>query len=75
MTTSVRTLLREFPKIRRAVLRGEKVVVETREGNLAITAERQRGASVLGSMKGRFTHGRHDLTAPTSPIRNWKPSL
>lgn len=33
MKTTVSTLLREFPKVRRAALSGETVIIKTREGD------------------------------------------
>lgn len=47
MKTNVSTLLREFPKVRRTVLAGEDVIVQTREGDLRITAKKPEGKSVL----------------------------
>ncbi len=74
MKTNVSTLLREFPKVRRAALSGEVVIIETREGNLRLTAEKHAGASILGCLKGEVQiHG--DLTAPTTEPGEWDPSL
>lgn len=72
MQASVSTLLREFPKVRRAALRGERVVIATREGNLILTAENSPEASILGAFSGkiRFKKGA-DLTLPTSNESEW----
>ncbi len=75
MRTNVSTLLRDFPKVRRAALAGEVVIVETREGNLTITAQRPSGSALLGSLKGRVLHLDTRIVGPTSPGSDWKPSL
>ncbi len=72
MQTNVSTLLREFPKVRRAAFRGERVVIETREGNLVLTAENASGTGILGSLRGRLKTTRGvDLTRPTSQEKEW----
>lgn len=74
MQTNVSTLLREFPKVRQAAFRGERVVIETREGNLILTAETPPGAGILGALKGRLrTSPGIDLTKPTSADGEWMP--
>tara|TARA_B110000977_G_C11075095_1_gene490880 strand:+ start:2071 stop:2298 length:228 start_codon:yes stop_codon:yes gene_type:complete len=75
MKTNVSTLLREFPKVRRAALAGEDVIVVTREGNLRITADKPEGGSILGCMKGSFGYVADDIVGPTSTDDEWKPSL
>lgn len=72
MQTNVSTLLREFPKVRQAALRGERVVIETREGNLVLTAENPPGQRILGSLKEvlEVAEGA-DLTAPTTMEFEW----
>lgn len=72
MQTNVSTLLREFPKVRRAAFRGERVVIKTREGNLILTAETPPGSGILGALKGQvhFVPG-VDLTAPTTEASEW----
>jgi len=72
MHTTVSTLLREFPKVRRAALRGERVVIQTREGNLVLTAEVPNGSQILGSFQGaiRIAEG-VDLAAPTTQEDEW----
>jgi hypothetical protein len=74
MKTNVSTLLREFPKVRRAVMAGETVIVETREGNLRITADRSEAKPLLGCLKGQIAV-RGDIVAPTTTDDEWKPSL
>lgn len=66
--------MREFPKVRRAALRGETVIVETREGNLRITADREPGAGLLGCLAGRVKlHG--NLSTPTTGAAEWDSQL
>lgn len=75
MKTNVSTLLREFPKVRRAALAGEEVIIVTREGNLLLTAQPPGGESILGSARG-VLHFRDDrLDEPTLPERDWKPGV
>lgn len=52
METTVTQLLREFPKIRRAALRGERVVIRTRGGNLVLQREAPE-KPLLGSLAGQ----------------------
>jgi hypothetical protein len=75
MQTNVSTLLREFPKIRRAALAGERVVIKTREGNLVLTAEGADDGAVYGSMRGRVLRSDDDIDQPTLPDTEWGPSL
>ena len=75
MQTNVSTLLREFPKVKRAALRGERVVIKTREGNLVLAAESPPERHLLGSMRGTFSETGGDLSTPTLPETDWKPSL
>ena len=75
MKTNASTLLREFPKVRRAALAGEDVIIETREGNLRLTADRPTGGSILGSMKGRFGQTDDRIIEPTTTADDWNPSL
>lgn len=73
MKTNVTTLLREFPKIRRAALSGERVVIETREGNLVLEAERPKGNRLLGKWKGAVRTAKGaDLTKPTTEESEWR---
>ncbi len=74
MKTNVTTLLREFPKVRRAALAGETVIIETREGNLRLTADRPEHGAALGRLKGRM-RVRGDIVGPTSSAGEWQASL
>ncbi len=53
MDTTVTTLLRDFPKVRRAAMAGKRVVIRTREGNLVLVAEKPPGKKLVGCLKGR----------------------
>ncbi len=75
MKTNVTTLLREFPRVRRAAFRGEEVVVVTREGNLRITADPVDGKSVIGSMKDVITSCDDAVAEPTTSNSEWESSL
>ena len=75
MRTNVSTLLREFPKVRRAALAGETVVIETREGNLILTAEVTEAEPVYGSMRDRILRSADDLDRPTLTDDQWVPAL
>jgi len=73
MQTNVSTLLREFPKIRRAAMRGERVIIKTREGNLILEAEKSVSGGILGTMKEVIIRSADDLDSPTTG--DWSPSL
>jgi hypothetical protein len=75
MQTNVSELLRNFPKIRRAALAGERVVIRTREGNLVLTAEKPEGRSLFGSLSAMIDST--PLTAEESGAdeADWEPSL
>ena len=51
MQTNVSGLLREFPRIKRAALAGDRVVIKTREGNLVLTAQKPAGESLFGALE------------------------
>ena len=74
MKINVSTLLREFPKVRNAVLAGEEVIIVTRSGNLRIIAEPRSGESILGSRKGLLRFTDDLLDQPTLPEADWNPS-
>lgn len=75
MKTNVSTLLREFPKVRRAALAGEEVIIVTREGNLLLTAQPPGGESILGSARGRIHFADDRIDQPTLPESEWNPGL
>lgn len=72
MQTNVSTLLREFPKVRQAAMRGERVIIKTREGNLVLSSEQPRRIGLLGKWKGRARVAEGvDLTMPTTSESEW----
>jgi len=85
METNVTGLLREFPKVRRAALAGETVIVKTRDGDLRITRDEDdkesslpdlsKKGAVLGCMKGSFTYIADDIDQPTLREDEWNTSL
>ena len=75
MRTNVSTLLREFPRVRRAALAGEEVIIETREGNLVLTAQVAENVPLYGSMKDQVVSSSDDLDSPTMPDSEWEPKL
>lgn len=54
---------------------GEEVIVETREGNLRITAERPEASSIVGALSGQIKRMDDDLDKPTSDSVEWSASL
>ena len=75
MQPNVNTLLREFPKIRKAAMAGEEVIIMTREGNLRLTAVDRPGASIIGCMKDMVLFSADDIDQPTTTDDEWRPSL
>jgi hypothetical protein len=75
MKTNVSTLLPEFPKVRRAAMAGEEVIIVTREGNLRLTAVDPCGTSVLGALKDMVVFSADDIDQPTTTDDEWRPSL
>lgn len=73
MKTNVSGLMREFPKIRRAVFAGETVIVSTRDGEMEIRARKSEPRLILGSMKGMIHSTDDDLDKPTWDEKDWKP--
>lgn len=53
---------------------GEVVIIETREGNLRLTAEPRERGDLLGCLAGRISMD-DDLDTPTSPEEEWRASL
>lgn len=75
MDTNVTTLLREFPKVRQAALRGETVIIRSREGDFQFSLLRQAGAPLVGCLKSRIVDMDDELDRPTCDLEDWKPSL
>ena len=70
MKTTVTTLLREFPKIRRAALAGETVFVVAKDATFRFELDRSN-ARVIGGLRGRVTTSDDSLDAPTSTDAEW----
>lgn len=75
MIANVSTLLREFPKIRRAALSGETVIIQTREGDLQITAHQEDPKPILGALQGMLRFSPDDLDKPTLEAEEWDVGL
>jgi len=72
METNVSTLLREFPKVRRAALSGQSVIVHTREGDLLLTKAPPSNRGVLGSLAGEMLHSDDTIDTPTTQMGDWE---
>jgi hypothetical protein len=71
METNVSTLLREFPKVRRAALSGQSVIIHTRDGDLLLTAAPSSEKKLLGCLKGSVMSSADDLDQPTTQDEEW----
>lgn len=71
MKTNVSTLLRDFPRVRRAALSGEDVIIQTREGALRLSAYKPQQRSVLGRCRGLIVHMDDDIDSPTTQPDEW----
>jgi hypothetical protein len=75
MRTNVSELLRNFPKVRQAALSGERVIIQTREGNLVLTAEKPPGRSLFGVLASTIdTRGLSEVDSGAGES-DWAPSL
>jgi hypothetical protein len=74
MQATITELLREFPKVKRAVLSGETVIIRSREGNMRLTLDRPESLLLVGGLRG-LVRTREDLTTPTTVPEDWNPSL
>ena len=73
MVTNTRSFLRGFAAAKARARRGETVRVLDKEGEFLFTAATPR-RSLLGAAKGKILlHA--DLTQPTLPDADWRPSL
>lgn len=75
MESTVTELLREFPRVRRAVFAGETVIIKSREGNMRLTLDTLGPGSLIGCMKGLLTTTDDDIDRPTSDNRSWDSHL
>lgn len=67
METNVTTLLREFPKVKKAALAGERVLIRTREGDLELKVVRKGPRYSMGKFDGKLIENEWDITQPTLP--------
>lgn len=67
--------MREFPRVRRAALSGEEVIIETREGNLVLRAEVAEAAPAYGSMAESVVKSDDSIDQPTLADGEWTAEL
>ena len=75
METTVTELLREFPRVRRAALSGETVLIKSREGNLRLSLDTPAPGSLVGCLRGLLTGTDDDIDGPTSDAGSWDSDL
>ena len=75
MEATVTELLREFPRLRRAALAGEKVIIRSREGDLQLMRDTAKPAFLIGAMQGQIVHSADDIDQPTTTEADWGGSL
>jgi len=75
METTVTELLREFPRVRRAALSGETVIIKSREGNLRLSLDTPATGSLIGCMRGLLAGADDDIDEPTSDAGSWDSDL
>lgn len=75
METTVTELLREFPRVRRAALSGETVIIKSREGNLRLSLDAPVTGSQIGCLKGLLAGTDDDIDQPTSDAGSWDSVL
>jgi hypothetical protein len=75
MESTVTELLREFPRVKRAVLSGETVIIKTRDGNFRLTLDSPATGGSLGCMKGLAIRSDNNIDRPTAEPSAWDPKL
>lgn len=75
MEASVTELLREFPRLRRAALAGEKIIIRSREGDLQLMREPSQPATLVGVMRGQLVSAADDIDQPATKDTEWVASL
>lgn len=75
MEATVTELLREFPRLRRAALAGEKIIIKSREGDLQLMRETSQPASLVGAMRGQLVSSADDIDQPATKDAEWVASL
>lgn len=56
-------------------MRGEDVIIVTREGNFRLSAVQQAGAQIIGVRKQSLQCHDDKLDQPTVPEKQWKANL
>ena len=75
MESSVTELLREFPRVKRAVLAGETVIIKSREGNFRLTMDSPATGGLLGCMNGLTLRSDNTIDHPTTEPSVSDPKL
>ena len=75
MNSTVTELLRDFPRVKRAVLAGEVVIIKSREGNFRLTLDTPFAEKLVGCLKGFVARVDDDIDGPTSSELNWESLL
>jgi hypothetical protein len=75
MEATVTELRREFPRLRRAALAGERVIIRSREGDLQLTRDTAKPASLVGAMQGQIIHSADDIDEPSTTDADWGGSV
>ncbi|MDP0501403.1 MAG: hypothetical protein Q7P63_15020 [Verrucomicrobiota bacterium JB022] len=82
MHTTVSKFLQDFPRMQRAALAGEPVIVHSPQGDLEVralasaqTEPLPRGESLFGMLKDEILWSADDIDQPTTSDDEWKGSL
>jgi hypothetical protein len=75
METTVTELLREFPRVKRAALAGETVIIRAREGNLRLTLDTPTIGALTGCLKGQLVRTDDGIDGPTTEPGTWASEL
>lgn len=75
MEINVSDLLRNFPKVRRAALAGQRVVIRTRDGDLVLMADKPPTKGLFGALASAV---QSDALSPEDSgidASDWSPGL
>ena len=61
MHSTVTELLRDFPRVKRAVLAGEAVIIKSREGNFRLTLDTPVAERLVGGLRGLVARTDDDM--------------
>ncbi len=75
METNVTTLLRDFPRVRRAALAGETVIIKSRDGNFRFSLDKPTPGLLVGCLRGSLLVSDDDLDLPTTSVDDWNSIL